>query len=266
MSLDLARALDVARSAVEAASRASMVHFERGVLVEKKTDRSPVTAADRDSEAAILSLIRAQFPTHRVLAEESGVHPGDPDHRWIVDPLDGTRGFSRGGAFWGPLVAYEYKGEICAGAMALPVLGETYWAALGMGAFKNDARVRVSTIQDWSEATLSLGEMSHLMKPPFFGGVVDLVRTAASTRGYGDPGGCAMLLQGRCEAWLEAGVKTWDLAPQKILVEEAGGRFTDLGGATTIENGNCIATNGRVHDHVLAVLARSSSKDRSDTR
>jgi histidinol-phosphatase len=257
--MELERALDVARRAVEAAAKASLPHFERGVLVEKKADRSPVTAADRESEAAILGVIRAAFPTHRVLAEESGSHQGDPEHRWIVDPLDGTRGFSRGGAFWGPLVAYEHKGEVVAGAMALPVMKETYWAARGMGCFKDGTRMRVSSISDWSEATLSVGELAHLMKPPFFEGVVDLIRTAASTRGYGDSGGCSMLLQGRCELWIEAGVKTWDLAPAKILVEEAGGRFTDIDGKPTIESGHCAASNGLLHAHVLQAMKRPVS-------
>lgn len=251
IEVDLELAFDTARRAVEAASKAALIHFERGVAVERKADRSPVTAADRDAEAAILATIADVFPSHSVLAEESGVRPGDPKNRWIVDPLDGTRGFSRGGSFWGPLVALEHNGRIVAGAMAMPVLGEIYVAARGKGAFKNGSRITLSKISDWSEATLSLGEMRFLLEPPFTEGVLSLVRSAASTRGYGDPGGCAMVLSGRAEAWLEAGVKIWDIAPQKILIEEAGGRYTDLAGASGIDGGNCIGSNGLVHDHVL---------------
>src|SRR6266478_1181825 len=133
--LDLANAMLVARRAVEAGSAASLVHFERGVRVEVKSDHTPVTQADRDSEAAILAVVREAFPDHAFLSEESGARPGSADTRWIVDPLDGTKGFVRGGKFWGPLVAVEHRGDVVAGAMALPALGETYWAARGLGAW-----------------------------------------------------------------------------------------------------------------------------------
>src|SRR5512138_266493 len=133
--LDLAKAMDTARRAAEAASRASLAHFRRGVRVEVKPDRTPVTQADRDSEAAILAVVCADFPGHGFLGEETGAHGGDAETRWIVDPLDGTKGFTRGGAFWGALVALEHRGAVVAGAMALPALGETYWGAKGLGAW-----------------------------------------------------------------------------------------------------------------------------------
>jgi histidinol-phosphatase len=263
-SVDLDRALDVCRRCVEAAAKASLPHYEKGVLVEKKADRSPVTAADRASEAAILSIIHETFPTHAILAEESGSHVGDAAHRWIVDPLDGTRGFTRGGVFWGPLVAFESNGEVVAGAMAMPALGDFFWAAKGKGTYKNGARVQVSTVSDLSEATISLGELQNLLKPPFGPGIVKLIRSVSSSRGFGDPAGCAMVLNGRAEIWLEAGVKSWDIAPMKILIEEAGGRFTSLDGRSTIELGHCVGSNGHLHDEVLAVLSEMSSKTMSD--
>ncbi len=252
--LDLAKALATARRAVSAAAEAGLRHFRRGVAVETKPDRTPVTAADRDAEAAILAVIRDAFPDHAILGEESGAHGGGPS-RWIVDPLDGTRGFSRGGFFWGPLVALEHRGEVVAGAMALPVLGETYWAATGMGAFRDGERLRVSGVADWRDATVSCGELGRLLEPPYAGGVAHLARTAASARCYGDLAGAMLVLTGRAEAWLERGVKVWDVAPIKVLVEEAGGRFTDLAGRASVESGHALATNGRLHEHVLAALA-----------
>src|SRR5512138_1745006 len=132
-SLDLDLAMVTARRAVEAASRASLAHFRPGVRVEMKPDRSPVTQADRDSEAAILAVVRSAFPEHGFLGEETGAHDGSDRTRWIVDPLDGTKGFTRGRTFWGPLVALEHDGEVVAGAMALPALEEVYWAARGLG-------------------------------------------------------------------------------------------------------------------------------------
>jgi histidinol-phosphatase len=258
--LDLDLALRTAREAAQAGGTAALRHFRAGVRVELKPDRSPVTAADREAEAAIVAHVRSRFPGHAILGEETGAHAGE-GARWIVDPVDGTRGFTRGGTFWGPLVALEVEGEVVAGAMAMPALGEVYWAARGKGAWKTAGagapeRLQVSGISAWDEATLSLGEMKFLLAPPLRAPVVELAFSAAQARGYGDLAGCAMVLSGRAEAFLEAGVQIWDIAPLKILVEEAGGRFTDLEGNPTHASGACLASNGRVHDHVLAALRR----------
>ncbi len=251
--------MDVARRAVEAASAASLAHFRRGVRVERKPDRTPVTQADRDSEAAILAIVREAFPQHGFLGEETGEHAGSAETRWIVDPLDGTKGFTRGRAFWGALVALEHRGEIAAGAMALPALGETYWAARRLGAWMragegSPSPLRVSSVADWSEATLSFGEPQVLFRPPLLERLAGLALSSQTARCYGDLAGCALVLQGKAEAWIEAGVQIWDIAALRVLVEEAGGRFTDLAGNATHGSGSCIASNGLVHAHVLAAL------------
>ena len=261
LDLDLDLALATARRAVEAASAAALRHFRSGVRVELKPDRTPVTAADRESESAILAVVREAFPDHAFLGEETGTHAGSAATRWIVDPLDGTRGFTRGECFWGPLVGLEHEGEVVAGAMALPALGETYFAARGRGCWLTVAgapplRLQVSGISRWEDATLSLGEPLVLLAPPLEGAVALLATTAARVRCYGDLAGLAMVLAGRAEAWIEAGVQIWDLAPMKVLVEEAGGRFTDLAGRPTIASGDAIASNVLVHEHVLSSLGR----------
>ena len=129
---DLDLAMETARRAAEAGGAAALRHFRAGVRVELKPDRTPVTVADREAEAAIVEVIRGRFPGHAILGEETGAHAG-AGARWIVDPVDGTRGFTRGGSFWGPLVALEVGGEVVAGAMGMPALGELYWAARGRG-------------------------------------------------------------------------------------------------------------------------------------
>ncbi|MEO1334545.1 MAG: inositol monophosphatase family protein, partial [Myxococcota bacterium] len=162
-TIDLALALDVARRAAAAADVASLPHFEQGIQIERKADRSPVTAADRAAEQAILTVITDTFPDHRILAEESGAKSGDPRYRWIIDPIDGTKGFTRGGKFWGSLIALEVEGTVAVGTLSLPALGETYFAARGRGCFCNDAPMKLrpatSTIAD---ATLSVGDMRPL--------------------------------------------------------------------------------------------------------
>ena len=252
--IDLALAVDTARQAVAAAARASLPYFRPDVAVETKPDRSPVTAADRESEAAILAILRRAFPDASILAEESGLSAGRPDLRWLVDPLDGTRGFTRGGSFWGPLVALEYAGEIVAGAMAMPALGPraTYWAGRGMGAFRDGARLRVSAVADWRDAVLSMGELHKLLADPWGEAVRAIATSSATARCYGDLAGCAMVLDGRAEAFLEAGVQAWDLGPYPVLVREAGGRYEDFRGGADVAAGNCIASNGLVHDAIAA--------------
>ncbi|MFQ5505614.1 MAG: inositol monophosphatase family protein [Planctomycetota bacterium] len=254
--LDLEPALDTARRAVARAGEAALRRFHEGVAVELKEDLSPVTVADREAEAEILQVLREAYPSHDVLGEESGGAQGRASPwRWIIDPIDGTRGFSRGGSFWGPLLALEEQGEVVVGAMALPALGESYWAAKGLGAWCDGTRLRVSDIDDLAQATLSLGELKRLLGEPWRGGVSALMRRVASTRCYGDLASWAMLLRGRAELCLEAGVEVWDLAAAKILVEEAGGRFTNFSGGPSLDPGNGLASNGRLHETALAALA-----------
>jgi histidinol-phosphatase len=252
--LDLNLALDTAIRCVEAASAASMKYFRADVPIEVKPDRSPVTRADKEAEAAILSIIRNVFPSHSILAEESGISTGAAETRWIVDPLDGTRGFTRGGTFWGPLIALEHKGEIVAGAMGMPANKEMYWGARGLGAYRDGVKLKVSSVSKWEDATVSVGELSRMLSLPIAKGCVELLRTCASVRGYGDVASATMLLNGRADVWIEGAVQIWDLAPMQIIVEEAGGKFTDYEGKAHPASGNAIVSNGLLHDHVLKGL------------
>ncbi|HEV7557783.1 MAG TPA: inositol monophosphatase family protein [Kofleriaceae bacterium] len=244
------RALAVAKDAVAAAGAAALAHLRRGIVVETKPDLSPVTAADRAAEDEIVAIIRAAFPDHAILGEEGGVR-GTGDVRWIVDPIDGTRGFARGGMMWGPMVALEVRGELVVAAIALPAQGTTYWASKGEGCFRDGTRLAVSAVTELADATLSVGELRRMTKNA---GIMSLIARAASTRCYGDLAGCALVLDGRAEAWIEAGVKPWDLAAPALLVAEAGGRFTDWTGAPSFEGGYGVASNGRLHDEILRAL------------
>ncbi|MCA8970957.1 MAG: inositol phosphatase [Planctomycetes bacterium] len=251
MNIDLEHALETVRLAATRGAEAALRRFRKNIDIELKSDKSVVTIADREAEAAIIDVLRSRFPDHAILGEESGAHERRSPYRWIVDPIDGTLGFSRGSSFWGPLVALEHEGKILAGALGLPALGELYVAARGLGCWNGDRRLRVSSIDTWSDATLSLGELRRLVQGEFEHPVLELCRTAKSARCYGDLAAVTLVLEGRAEAYIEGGVKIWDLAPLPVLLEEAGGRFTDMTGSQNLELGNGIGTNGLVHEYVL---------------
>jgi histidinol-phosphatase len=143
--------------------------------------------------------------------------------------------------------------------MALPALGETYWAARGTGAFRDGHALWVSGTADWTEAVLSLGELPHLLRGPSAGAVRSLIETAGQARCYGDLAACALLLTGRADAWLESGVAPWDLAALQVLVEEAGGRFSDFAGNAGLSSGQAVAAGPALHAHALSVLARTET-------
>jgi histidinol-phosphatase len=254
MPLDIERAAAVARAAAAAAGAAALRHWRAGVRVERKADRTPVTVADQEAEAAALAVIEAAYPDHGIVSEESGARRPAAPLRWIVDPLDGTRGFTRGGPFWGPTVALEQDGEIVAGALGLPALGELYWAARGLGCWCNGQPLRVSAVDALEAATLSLGELPFLLQPPHGEGVLQLIGAVESARAHGDLYAATLVLAGRADLWLEAGVRVWDIAPLPVLVAEAGGRFSDFAGQPTVTSGQAVASNGRLHDVALAYL------------
>jgi len=252
----LPRLMEVAREAAHAAALVGMKHWRKLERVERKADGSPVTVADREAEAAAVAILERGCPGVAILGEEGGLRGGEGATRWIVDPLDGTIGYSRGGVMWGPLVALEHDGAIVVGAMELPVIRAAYWAGRGLGCFRDGERVRVSTTDQWPRAILSLGGMKRAMFDHVRGAAVEsLVRTSRTSRAYGDVGSCAMLLDGTADVWIEAGVQVWDLAAPRILVEEAGGRFTDFDGVPGHTTGEAIASNGALHAHVVASFA-----------
>lgn len=254
-------ATEIARSAVRAAARVALEHFCRDIVVREKVDRSPVTDADLAAEEAVLQILRARDPTASVLAEESGAAEGTAGRRWIVDPIDGTRGFARGGEYWGPMVALERDGQVVAGAMALPARGELFWATRGAGAFEGrldqdgEKRLAVSALRSLEESTLSLGETTRLLRPPHGDAVRALIDRAASTRGFGDLAASTWVARGQAEVWLECGVAPWDLAVPSLLVEEAGGRFSTFSGGADVHEGTAVGTNGHLHVEVMAALS-----------
>jgi histidinol phosphatase-like enzyme (inositol monophosphatase family) len=243
---------DFAAELAVSAGRLTLGYFQNDIAAEWKDDGTPVTIADREAERLIRDRIAEAYPRHGVLGEEWGDDRPEASHRWIVDPIDGTRAFIRGVPLYAVLVACERDGEVVAGAIGLPGLGELVLAGRGLGCAWNGRRVRVSTVSRLPEAYL----LSSSFKPHADTreqAIIDrLVQSTGQARTWGDGFGYAMVATGRAEVMFDLGAKVWDLAAPQICVEEAGGRFTDLDGVATAWTGDAIATNGLIHDEILA--------------
>jgi histidinol-phosphatase len=263
------RHLQAAIAAARAAGEIAMRHFRTGVAVETKADRSPVTEADRACERKIVEILRGAFPAYGFLGEEFGEESGRTTKRWIIDPIDGTKSFVRGIPFFATLIGLEEDGEVTVGVVHAPATSELLYATRGGGAYDEAGkRLRVSDVDRLSAAMVSFGGLK-IFRRGRWSAFERLVEATARQRGYGDYLGSAAVIRGWSEAMLELDVKPWDLAPLKILVEEAGGRLTDFSGQATIYGGSAVVTNGRIHDQVLEILdatAPPNLVNRSDAR
>ena len=252
------RVLEVMTEAAQAAGDVALKYFRRGVEVTLKPDRSPVTQADREAEQVIVEILARAFPDHGFLGEELGAR-GSEEVRWIVDPIDGTRNFVRGIPIWGALIALEERGEITAGVVLNPVSGELWTTRKGGGAFLGGERLRVSDISSLDQATLIHASLSLIRRSGHWDSFIRLVDATDRQRGFGDFMCYTVVAEGKAEIAVEASdLKPWDLAPLKLLVEEAGGRFTDFAGTPSIYSGTALATNGRLHDAALALIRAPS--------
>jgi histidinol-phosphatase len=246
--------LTVAIEAAQAAGEIALHYFRTNLTVETKADRTPVTRADRDCEARIIEILSAAFPRYGFLGEETGERLGQSDVRWIIDPIDGTKNFIRGIPFFATLIALEEHGEITAGVMYAPALAELLYARTGQGAFANGRPVTVSPVAALSEAMLVHGGLKDLMCRPCWHPFLRLVEQTGRQRGFGDAFGHSVVICGQAEVVVEPEIKPWDVAATKILVTEAGGRYSDFAGTPSIYTGNAVVSNGRVHEDVIHLL------------
>lgn len=247
------RALAAAVDAARAAGEIALSYYRSGFDVSIKSDRSPVTQADREAEAAVVEILTRACPEHGILGEEHGSR-GNQESRWIVDPIDGTRNFVRHIPIWATLIALEERGELTVGVIHVPATGELYTARRGAGAWRNGERISVSKIDAMSEAFFIHAGLGLVRRQGWWDGFARLIDATDRQRGFGDFIGYTLVAEGKGEIYAELDLKPWDLAAPKIVVEEAGGRFTDFEGRPTIYSGTAIATNGRLHDAAVALL------------
>jgi histidinol-phosphatase len=228
---------------------------DRSFSVETKPDRSEVTAIDRDAEAAIVARIVDERSEHAVFGEEGGHVGGGREWCWIIDPIDGTSGFTRGLPVWGTLIALARGDEVVVGVVSAPALGHRWWAAEGMGAFVDGRPCRVSTVDRLDEAQVSVTINDAWVDA---GGAEALARLSADARrgrGFGDFWQHVLVAEGALDVAVDAiGVAPYDLAAPRIIVEQAGGVFTDRFGRATHEHDSAISSNGLLHADVLARL------------
>ncbi len=256
--LELALALaDVADSITVARFRAD------DLVVETKPDLTPVSEADTAVERALRSRLAQARPEDAIVGEEYGVSEGSGGgRRWIVDPIDGTKNYVRGIPVWATLLALQEGDQATVGVVSAPALGRRWWAARGVGAFGADGlseeprRLRVSAVRVLEDAQLCVSGFDGWEEQGRLEQLLSLSRRCWRTRGFGDFWTYMLVAEGVAEIGCEAVVSLWDLAAPQVIIEEAGGIFTDLAGVPTADGGDSLATNGLLHEETLAIVGR----------
>lgn len=247
--------LEVALDAAWQAGRITLGYFRRDITVERKGDSSPVTAADREAEKLIRGIIEKKYPGHAVVGEEYGESAAEgASHRWIIDPIDGTRSFVHGVPLYGVLIGLEVEGSMELGVVNMPALDEMYYAVRGGGAYLNGRRIRVSDVKEMGMATALLTNPKSFYDTGI-DGLWDRIReNTRQQRGWGDCYGHMLVASGRAEFMFDPLVSIWDVAAVVPIVTEAGGTFTDWKGRCTIHGGNGISTNGHLYRPLMDML------------
>jgi histidinol-phosphatase len=257
---DLALALELADIA-DAITRGRFLAAD--LKVETKPDMTPVTEADTTVERALRDRLAEARPDDAVLGEEFGESSDAPARRrWILDPIDGTKNFVRGIPVWATLIALQEGETLTIGVTSAPGLDRRWWAARGRGAYVDDGResgprrLQVSAVSGLDDAQLSISGFHYWEEQGRLDAALALIRRCWRTRAFGDFWHYMLVAEGAVDVAAEPVVSLWDLAAPLVIVEEAGGRLTDLAGAATAAGGDAIATNGVLHEAALAIVRR----------
>jgi histidinol-phosphatase len=246
------------KAALDAAEQAAVIArslYQHNIEVRIKADKSPVTEADVRCEVAIREILETRFPSYGFFGEETGSRDTQAESLWLVDPIDGTKAFVREYPMFSTQIALMRRGEIVLGVSSAPVYGELCHAERGQGAYLNGKRLLVSQISTVESATLSSGNMKSLAAGTQWARYGALVARLNRIRGYGDFLHYHLLAGGKIDAVVETDVNILDIAACVAIVNEAGGRFTDLGGAPiSLQSTSVLATNGLMHAPILAAL------------
>jgi histidinol-phosphatase len=248
--------LQAALAAAQAAAEVIRRLYRQNLAVTLKADRSPVTQADVLSEQAIRAVLAARFPGYGFYGEETGQERMQAESVWLVDPIDGTKSFVRDCPFFSTQIALLRGGRFVLGVSCAPAYGELAWAERGSGAWLDGKPIRVSDTATIEDGILSSGNLKTLARGPAWGAYGQLVSRVNRIRGYGDFVHYHLLARGALDAVIESDVNILDIAALTVIIEEAGGRFTNLaGGAVGLETTTVLASNGRLHAPLLSALA-----------
>ena len=252
--MNLSAELEFALALADVADEVTMAGFRsHDLTVTTKPDMTPVSEADREVERRLRTRIDEERPDHAVLGEEFGLS-GSGEWTWIIDPIDSTKNYVRGIPVFATLIALTREGRAEVGVVTTPALNRRWWASRGDGAFMNGERIHVSAVQELGDAQLSINSLLDFDKHGFGEGGRRLSERCWRTRGFGDFWSHVLVAEGGVDVAAEPVVSAWDLAALQVIVEEAGGRFTDFSGDATYDGGSAISTNGLLHDDVLAIL------------
>jgi histidinol-phosphatase len=258
--LDLTLALGLA----DVADAITMSRFRASdLVVHTKPDMTPVSEADQAAERALRERLAEVRPGDAIVGEEYGADDAaGARRRWIVDPIDGTKGYVRGMPVWATLLALEQDGSLVVGVVSAPALGRRWWAGRGLGAFTSSADspaprpIRVSGVLDLDDAQLCFGGFEEWREAGRLVELLELGEHVWRSRGYGDFWQYMLVAEGVAEIATDPLVSIWDLGAPLVIVREAGGTFTDFTGAVTPAGGNALATNGHLHEAARAFFAR----------
>ena len=249
--------LDGALAAAAAAAEIIRTSYRRNIKVRLKADRSPVTEADVAAEAAIHDVLLGRFPDDGFYGEESAAQRMDADCLWLVDPIDGTKSFVREYPMFSTQIALMQRGRLELGVSSAPVYGEIAWAERGQGAWLDGVRLAVSRIGRFEDATISTGNLKALAAGPRWAALGRMVTRLDRIRGFGDFLHYHLLAAGKIEAVIESNIHILDIAALTVIVEEAGGRVTDLeGGSISLASTSILASNGLLHEPILEEFRR----------
>ena len=247
----LSTALEAARAAADVVRH----YYQRNIAVTLKADKSPVTEADVETEKTIRAILAKRFPSHGFHGEETGSSALDAEYVWFVDPIDGTKAFVREYPMFSTQIALAHRGRLIVGVSSAPVYGQLAYAELGVGAWLDEQPIRVSTVDTIDQAALSTGNLKTLATGPRWPAFGQLVGRLNRIRGYGDFLHYHLLASGRIDAVVESDVNILDVAACAVIVEAAGGRFTDLEGRPlTTASTSVLASNVLLHQAVFDAI------------
>jgi histidinol phosphatase-like enzyme (inositol monophosphatase family) len=243
MGLSTESLLEAAREAALVTGHVALRHFRSDLVVERKSDGSEVTVADRAAESAARAWLAARFPDDGIIGEELPAVERPGARRWYIDPIDGTRSFVRGVPLWGSMIAVEEEGTVVAGAICCPATGDLVVAARDAGCWHNGVRARVSTVSSLDHATILTSDDRFLVRQERAKRWDAVARLAAVSRSWGDCYGYVLVATGRAELMADDRLSPWDAAPLLPIIAEAGGTFTDWRGRAGIIGRDGIASN-----------------------